>query len=155
MFVEFLRTLAESLGYVFHYGRHDYQNLFETDPDGEEIDPNVYFMLDPIKRIPVLSASTSLRTSKTRYVGKFLLISKSDLDEEYDAQTQRRSVDDGKWRKNISPKVEAALGTLLDRITCTEDQTINKWEVLDVINMLDENMDGVLIDFEITYEDKT
>jgi hypothetical protein len=149
MFVEFLRTLAAALGYTFHYGRSDFQNLFSAIA---EDDPNIYLFLDPIVRLPELSPSTGLRTGYTLIRGKMMLLSKSDLDEEYDAQTGNRPLDEGKWRKNIKPKVEAASGALLDRIACTEDQEIKKWTVMDVINMFDDNMDGVLIDFEIRWE---
>jgi hypothetical protein len=151
MFVEFLRALAESLGYIFHYGRSDFNNLFETESDD---DPNTYLFLDPVTRAPVFSQDSGLLTNYWTYTGKFLLLSKSDLDQEYDQQTGIRPESEGKWSQNIHPKVEVALKTLTKNISCSEDQQINRWLVMDVINLFDENMDGVMVEFEIRFEEK-
>lgn len=151
MFVEFLRLVAQELGYIFQYGRRDFQNLFEAIA---EDDPNVYLFLDPVTREPVLSQNTSLPTTYYIFSGNMMLLSKAALDQEYDENTGVRPSSEGKWTQNINPKVQASLGPLLNQIACIKDQRIERWVIRDVVNLFDQNMDGVVIEFRIRYEDR-
>jgi hypothetical protein len=131
--VEVLKTKTESIGWVFNYGRADFQNLVETE---SETDPKWYFFLDPISTDntnPVMPVST----------GHFMILSKSDLDQKYDGV-------DGKFTLGILPKKEYLRNDFRNLIECGGDLEITKSVTTDIINFFDDNLDGVLVAFTIT-----
>jgi hypothetical protein len=138
--VEILRARTESIGWVFDYGRRDFQNLVETD---SENDPKWYFFLDPIR------TDTSLMPTKKISTGYFMLLSKSDLDEVYDSQ-QNVNPDNGKYKKNILPKKTYLENDFKNMLECDGTIEITKAEQSDIINLFDDNFDGVLVNFTIT-----
>ncbi|SNA77383.1 hypothetical protein [Flavobacterium psychrophilum] len=137
--VEVLRTKTESIGWVFHYGRSDFQNLVETESDN---DLKWYFFLDPI------SADNS-NSSSVVSTGFFMVLSKSDLDQVYDGQ-QEVNPNDGKFRKNILPKKQYLKNEFRNLLECGGDLELTKLVMTDVINFFDDNLDGVLVHFSIT-----
>ena len=150
--VEKLREITEGvkgddnkngLGWKFYYGRRDFQNLVETE---SENDATYYFYLDPITRSPIYSKA-GLPTDETEYEGRFMLLTKSDLDQEYDAQTDERTKEKGKWLTHIKPKLEKVFGEFERKLVC-DDIEIQRMSTTDVINMFDENMDGILVNFK-------
>lgn len=91
--VEILRAKTEELGWIFDYGRRDFQNLNDAD---SENDAKWYFFLDPI-------STDNSNPSVVVSTGYYMVLSKSDLDQQYDS-TDGSDVDDGKFRKYILPK---------------------------------------------------
>lgn len=137
--VEVLRAKTESVGWIFNYGRADFQNLVETE---SENDPKWYFFLDPI-------TTDSTNPSIVVNAGHFMILSKSDLDQKYDGQTEQEK-NDGKFRKNIMPKKEYLRNDFRNLIECGGDLEITKSVTTDIINFFDDNLDGVLVAFTIT-----
>lgn len=136
--VEIFREKTESLGWVFRYGRSDFQNLNETE---SETDPKWYFFLDPI-------TTDNSNSQKQITSGHFMLLSKSDIDQNYDATTNADE-NEGKFRKNILPKKLFLQNEFRDLLECG-DLEINRSSMTDIINFFDDNLDGVLVAFTIT-----
>ena len=143
--VEQLRTITEGLGWEFHYGRRDFQNLVRT--KGAD-DQTIYFFLDPVTRAPEYSADSGFKTGATTYTGRFLIVTKSKLDEVYDKQ-KNQDVAIGKWRKHIEPKLKQHFGKLENAIICEDDLQIVSTSILDAINVFGENVDGILVNYNI------
>jgi hypothetical protein len=150
--VEKLREITEGnpdddndngLGWKFFYGRRDFQNLVETE---SENDAKYYFYLDPVTRDKLYSKA-GLPLGETEYEGRFMLLTNSDLDQEYDAQTDERTNEEGKWLTHIKPKLEKVYGDFESKLVC-EDIEIKRMQSTDVINMFDGNMDGILVNFK-------
>lgn len=137
--VEVLRDKTEGIGWIFNYGRSDFQNLTATD---DENDPKWYFFLDPI-------TTDNTDASKIINTGYFMILSKSDMDQVYDNQDEVEP-NDGKFRKNILPKKQYLAKEFRNLLECGGDIEITKSIVTDVINFFDDNLDGVLVNFTIT-----
>jgi hypothetical protein len=136
--VEKLRGIVEALNWAFYYGRRDFQNLVTTE---SENDPKWYFFLDPI-------STDDSNKNVLLHNGYFMILSKSDLDQNYDTQ-QEINADDGKWRIHILPKRQFLSNEFRNLLECKGDVEVVKSNVTDVINFFDENMDGVLVNFSI------
>lgn len=136
--VEKLRTIAETNEWIFNYGRRDFHNLVETN---SEDDPQWHFFLDPVKT----DDSDPLILSHS---GHYMILSKSDMDEVYDDQKEQDK-EDGKWLKYISPKKEYNKNELRKAIQCPGDLEIVSSSVSEVINLFDENLDGIIVNFTI------
>lgn len=137
--VEVLRTKTESIGWVIHYGRSDFQNLIESESDN---DSKWYFFLDPI---------TTDNTNPSVVVnnGNYMILSKSDLDQVYDNQHEVNP-NQGKFRLNILPKKQYIKNEFRNLLECSRDLEVTKSVTTDIINFFDDNLDGVLVNFTIT-----
>jgi hypothetical protein len=125
----FFKDSAESNGWVYEYGRTDYQNLFDTFSSAA----TVHLFVDPITTDSTFS-DTGFET-KT-YSGKFMMLRSSDVDETYE----------DKYTDYIKPLIDGALQTLKDEIICAE-YDINKFATTEIINLFDFNLDGVLVNY--------
>ncbi|MCG2611514.1 hypothetical protein LZZ90_08335 [Flavobacterium sp. SM15] len=129
---DFFKNIAETNGWVFEYGRKDYQNLYNEDVSGGTI----HLFVDPI----VIDSSFSNTGNETKsYSGRFMMILSSDVDEMYD----------DKFNDYIKPLFNGALQTIKDTLVC-DDYDINKFQTLEVINLLDFNLDGVLVNYSLS-----
>lgn len=145
--VEILRDTTASLSWEFHYGRRDFNNLVTA---SSENDLKWFFFLDPISRDGIRAAGNL--TGEYVNEGYFMILSKSDLDEVYDSQLGVNP-DNGKYRMYIKPKLEKLYKEFEDKLNCIGNLEIKKMRVSDVINLYDENMDGILVQFAInTFE---
>ncbi len=139
--VNIWRTQVESMSWKFSYGNTANRNLLST---GFETD-KLYFLLDTITRDKDFGEFGG--TGDVEFSGNFMLAKKSDLDNVYDNQ---KEVDytDGKYEKNIRPIIETDLVTFEDYVNCS-DYEITEWSFIDAINVLDENLDGVIVTFTV------
>jgi hypothetical protein len=92
-------------------------------------------MLDPLTRVKNKSEYGGL--IDTTFNSSFMLIKMSDLDEVYP----------NKYEKNIKPLL-LLLESFEDLVDCSDYQIIN-WSVIDAIDVLDGNMDGVIVTFSL------
>ena len=136
--VEKFRQIAETFGWVFIYGRKDFQNLVEADDDNDE---KWYFFLDPV-------TTDNSKKEEPTHDGYFMILSKSELDEEYDGENEDE-INEGKWRKNIQPKRLFFDEKFRGEIECAGDFEFIKSRITDVINFFDDNMDGILCNYII------
>lgn len=139
-FVGVLETHAEGLGWIFSYGNKANLNLLASD----SVSGRKYLLLDPISRNKAKTAQGG--DGGVTFSGTFLLLVKSDLDNVYhDQKGQAQS--EGRYEKNIKPLL-TELESLEDLIDCSEYE-ITSWQILDAINALDVNLDGVIVTFTV------
>ena len=129
--VGIFESYSDSLGWQFTYGNAANNNLLQTDLETN----NIYFMLDPLTRVKNKSEYGGL--IDTTFSSSFMLIKMSDLDEVYP----------NKYEKNIKPLL-LLLESFEDLVDCSDYQIIN-WSVIDAIDVLDGNMDGVIVTFSL------
>jgi hypothetical protein len=127
----FLKTLADDNLWFYEYSRTDYQNLY----DGMEQD-KVHLFVDPITTDSTFSDSGF--ETKT-YSGKLMLLVSSDVDETYS----------DKYVDYIQPLMNDSLQMIKDTLLCS-DFIINKFQTVEVINLFDVNLDGLLINYNIS-----
>jgi hypothetical protein len=127
---EFLKAIAEANDWVFEYARTDFQNLADIEYD------KVHLFVDPISTESKFSDSGS---ETLTYSGKFMLLLSSDVDEEYQ----------DKYEQHIKPLFAGAGALLKDAFACSDYQ-LNLYKSLEVINLFDQNFDGLLITYSIT-----
>ncbi len=137
--VNIWRTQVESLDWYFSYGNVANRNLLSNGLESDKL----YFLLDTITRDKDFGEFGG--TGDVEFSGNFMLAKKSDFDNVYDNQ---KEVDytDGKYEKNIRSIIETDLVLFEDYVNCS-DYEITAWSILDEINALDENLDGVIVTF--------
>ncbi len=143
--VEHFRQIAKGLGWRFVYGRRDYMNL--TEVEGSELGTKFLF-LDPVRYRPKYGESGGMVCGE--YTGKFMVLQRSELSEEYDNEDEQVS---GKWQLYIRPIQEAISKDLYRKLVCGQGLEVS-WSMVDVVNVFSENMDGVIVDFRITDHDQ-
>lgn len=126
-----LKDIATNNNWFFEYSRSDYQNLY----DGMEI-KKVHLFVDPIT---THSTFNTMGTETKTYTGKFMLLVSSDIDEDY----QR------KYLKHIKPMLDIQYQKILDSLRCEQMIEIEQISAIDIINLFDVNLDGVLINYKI------
>lgn len=131
---DFLKDIATANNWKFEYSRSDYQNLY----DGMEIS-KIHLFVDPIT-IDSQFSDTGHET-KT-YTGKFMLLVSSDIDEDYLI----------KYVDHIKPLITDSTQIIKDSLLCS-DYEINKFQTVEVINLFDVNLDGILVNYSITIID--
>ena len=128
---EFLQHIATDNDFVFEYSRTDYQNLY----DGMEYN-KIHLFVDPIT---IDSKFSDTGFEIKTFSGKLMILVSSDVDESYS----------DKYNNHIKPLVDSALELLKDSLLCSEFN-INKFQSVEVINLFDVNLDGVLVNYNIT-----
>lgn len=135
--VEVFKNVAIENKWHFDYGRSDFHNLNKISAVAE------YFLfLDPIEENVVFSEYTApvMRV----FSGRFMLLMQSDFDRLYHSQ-QATDEAEGKYHLYIKKCKENAM--LIAEALCGKYQ-IKQWKMLEVINLFDENFDGVLVNFQ-------
>ena len=138
--VEVLEQQATTLGWTFSYGNKANQNLMESDLVADRI----YLLLDPVRRLRAFSEFGGTGTST--FTGSFLLLVKSTIDQEY---YEGQGTEAGKYKENIKPLLQTEIPKLEDVLNCDAYQ-INEWSIVDVVDILDFNADGIIVTFNIS-----
>lgn len=139
--VDIFRGYAEGLGWLFSYGNSANRNLIVSNLIVEQ----KYFLLDTITRSK--SNSEFGGTGEITFSGSFMLVVKSDLDNVYDNQKQQDRIK-GKYTKNIKPLLETDLVLFENLVNCSQYE-ITSWSIVDAVNALDLNTDGVVVTFTV------
>lgn len=139
MIVKVLEQIAQIKDWHFEYGRKDYNNLYD-EKDNKEFK----LFLDPIQINIVYSDMGNIE--KTKYIGFFMLLTKSDFDRIYHSQKQGNP-QEGKYEKYIKRCTDESLSIVND-LTCL-GLNIMQWNITEVINEFDTNLDGVIVNFII------
>ena len=124
-------------------------------------------ILDPVKRDREFSSYGGLKSQS--FSGQFLLVVKSTIDAVYHNQTEEQvfarrielnngeihsnscanfSLIEGKYTKNIQPLLNNDITRLEDLLNCSQYNVTN-WQIIDVIDALDVNTDGILVTFTV------
>ena len=130
-----LKQVAIDNSWVFTYARRDHSNLFnEVEQVGV---PHIF--LDPV--VIDNNFGDYNEVESTTYSGTFLLVVSSDIDEvDYDTR----------YQTYIKPLLETAMGVIKADLVCTNPVTYNTWRTQEIINVFDYNLDGILVNFNIT-----
>ncbi len=131
---DFLKNIAEENDWSFEYARTDYQNLYD-DIETER----TYLFVDPITTD---SKFSSAGNETLTYSGKLFLLLSSDVDEEYS----------NKYVQYIKPLFEDARNLIIGAFACSQYE-VNIFKTTEVINLFDQNLDGLLINYSVTYVD--
>jgi hypothetical protein len=127
---DLLKSLAQDNDWFFEYSRTDYQNLY----DGMEKD-KIHLFVDPI----IIDSKFSDSGNETKtYSGKIMLLISSDVGSDYTTKYNA-----------IQPLMDGALQFLKAAFICSE-YTFNKFQTIEVINLFDVNLDGLLITYNVT-----
>lgn len=140
---DIFKEWVELKGWVFSYGNSANRNLLESN----EIENTIYLLLDSVKETE--GSSLYGGDVATTYSSNFILGIKSDFDNVYDGQNYTE-IENSRYVKNIQP-LKDALKEFKDIIDCSELKRTN-WEVIEVINQFDINLDGLLVTFTLTHE---
>jgi hypothetical protein len=131
---EFLEAIAVANNWPFEYGRSDFHNLFD---EIEQVGVNHLF-LDPVEINTLRNDSGSVEV--IIYTGRFMLLKSSDIDEvDYNYR----------YENYIKPIIENDLPIIEDSLICDNEATLSEWKVIEVVNLFDYNLDGVLITFKV------
>lgn len=164
---EIIERIAVENDVYFSYGNKANQNLLRSDL----IEGRVYLLLDPVREDRSEFFTQYGGAGQISYSGNFLVVQKSDYDLTYYNQTEEERFRNGtlslnggfmvqnyckdfdivlgKYEKYIKPIKEGFVLTLESAIRCS-DYEVNSWEVIEVIDELDVNADGVLITFNVS-----
>ena len=134
---EILKALAKSNGWIFEYGRTDFQNL----SDASEKKNVSHVFLDPVEIIK--NRNDSQVVESITYSNSFMILYSSDIDEiSYEER----------YQKYIKPIVLTEIGIVENELICEKKATIEQWKIVEVINMFDYNLDGILVTYIITID---
>lgn len=133
-----IKEVAESFGWGWSHGRKDFHNL--ADVDGS--DGKWHLFLDPVPY------DANEDNTIIIYEGYFMLLSVSDIDQNYNGQKDTLP-EDGKWEQNIAPKKIFLNNEFKSKLLCLGEFEIPKFKMFEIINFFDNNMDGVLVNFII------
>lgn len=139
--IDWIEQAVETLGWVFSYGNKANQNLLMSDM----VDDRKYFLLDPVRTTEGVSEMGG--DGEQTFSGSFMLLVKSDLDNVYHNQSELQDKNDGKYNKNIKP-LKTELKAFKDVVDCS-DYTRESWEIVDIVDALDINADGLLVTFTL------
>ena len=161
--VEVFENYANSYGWRFSYGNKYNQNLLQSDLTIGKI----YMILDPVTRVRAHSQFGGI--GEQTFTGSFLLVVKSTIDQVYHNQTNEddfynRAIGDGgtiienpclettvvlgKYIENIKPLLKNEITKLENDLDCS-DFEITNWRIIDVVNAMDINVDGILVTFGV------
>lgn len=139
-FVGVLETYATGLGWYFSYGNAANRNLLASDT----VAGRIYCLLDPVTRS--IASSDNGGIGEITYSGSFMLVVKSNLDNNYHNQKGQDKAT-GKYESNILPLL-TSLNSLKGLIDCSDYQVLS-WSIVDVINAMDANTDGIIITYSV------
>lgn len=131
---DFLKNIAEENDWQFEYARQDYLNLYNDVESGK-----VYMMVEPITSD---SSFSDAGNETLTYSGKLFLVMSSDVDEEYS----------DKYEQYIKPLFSNVRNLLIGAFACS-NYDLKVFKTTEVINLFDQNLDGLLINYSATQID--
>ena len=162
--VEVFEKHASSYNWQFSYGNKYNQNLLQSDLAIGRI----YMILDPVVRLRSFSQYGG--SGNQTFTGSFLLVVKSTIDQVYHNQTNEDTFHNrvisqggtiienacatdsdyvaGKYIENIKPLLNTEIVKLEDDLNCSKYEITN-WSIIDVVNALDANTDGILVTYGV------
>ena len=135
---KFLKEVAQELGLDFHYARRDFANLYRAEKI-EDLN-KVQLFLDPV--ITETSFDEYGNPISELNTGHFMLLKHSDFQED---DYEQRYLD------YIKPLLVEVQKDILKEVGCSK-MGINFWQSVEIINALDENLDGLIINYQIVKE---
>lgn len=141
MLKEIIETYSEENNLVFIYGDKATQNLLGCI---QTLNGKTGLFLEPIQRDYKFSEYGG--TESETFKGHLVLIVKSNLDGG-SPEIGGQDYYDEKYNNHIKPLLSIAQ-SLASSITCEELEVL-EWSIIEVVNLFDENTDGISIRFTI------
>jgi hypothetical protein len=130
---DLLKTIATANSYEFMYARSDFQNLLDSIPTGQ-----THLILDPVETTENFTEYNQVDSK--RYAGTFMVVISSDID--------KKSYED-RYTEDIQPLLSGAIEVIKEALKCTGTILIESWRTVEVINMLDYNVDGIAVTYQV------
>lgn len=130
---EILQEIATNNSMGFLYARKDFANLYN------EVESNqTQIILDPVQITESFGEYNQVESKE--YQGTFMVLVSSDIDEkDYDYR----------YQTYIKPILEESMNTIKNSIKCSGVLSITVWRTIEIINILDYNMDGIVINYNV------
>ena len=138
--VRILNSLALQNNLEYHYGKKAALNLL----DGT-VEPGRIFLLHEFTNRKSEYNASGTQIIAANYDGKFFLVRHADRDRHYFAEAGAPEV--SKYAVGIEPLL-AVFNTLGNSLACTGAE-VAQWDNIDVTDVLDANMDGLLCTYKI------
>lgn len=135
---EFMKEVASEEGLDFHYARRDFANLYHSE---DEVDlSKTQLFLDPVS----IETNYDVYGNKESelYTGHFMLLKHSSFQED---DYEKR------YLEKIRPILTMAEEAIISEVGC-RGLRITFWQSVEVINVMDENLDGLIINYQIINE---
>tara|TARA_R110000822_G_scaffold80896_1_gene192528 strand:+ start:208 stop:624 length:417 start_codon:yes stop_codon:yes gene_type:complete len=135
---EILKAIAaeQANQFGFTYARRDFAGLYDEVPTGQ-----VQIFLDPVA---ISESFGDYNVVETRqFTGSFMMLISSDVEK---GDYNQRYIDE------IKPILDTALGTIKTSLKCNNFVSIDVWRTVEVINVFDYNMDGIVVTYQITQD---
>ena len=138
--VRILERICAGNAITYHYGKKAVLNLLDGSAEADKI----YFLHEYTNRRSEYNSSGTKITA-TNHEGKFFLVKHSDYSQQYFSDEE--NAEPSKYVTNIEPllRVFTDIGNSL---ACTE-AAISQWDNIDVTDVLDANMDGLLCTYRV------
>lgn len=130
---EILQEIATNNSMGFLYARKDFANLYN------EVESNqTQIILDPVQITESFGEYNQVESKE--YQGTFMVLVSSDIDEkDYDYR----------YQTYIKPILEESMNTIKNSIKCSGVLSITVWRTIEIINILDYNMDGIVVAYTV------
>lgn len=138
--VRILEDIATAKGITYHYGKKAALNLLQGTTDA-----GIIYLLHEFTNRKSEYNQTGTMITATNYEGKFFLVKQSDRDMPY--FDEKNNQEQSKFTVNIEPLLSQfkAIGNTL---ACAGAEVL-QWDNIDVTDVLDANMDGLLCTYKI------
>ncbi|WP_067151027.1 hypothetical protein [Pseudotamlana agarivorans] len=130
---EIFKNISIVNDWIFQYARQDFQNLYDSD----EL-TKVHLLVDPIKILTNFDDYGGAES--TDYSGSFMLVKSSDIDEDYDTH----------YQNYIKPIINDSTDIIKNYVKCETNFTLVSWSTIEIINALDYNFSGVIVNYTIS-----
>lgn len=135
---EILEQFATAQNWPFEYGREDYLNLFKK-PEQIEVS---HLFVEPITIEK--NRNDSQQVESISYSGMFMLL--------YSSKFDKASYND-RYNDYIKPIINTQIEDLEQHLICEHEASLDQWKITEVINILDYNLDGVIVDYKVTIDE--
>ena len=142
-FVRILQDYATAKGWIYSYGRKSNLNLLSSSTALEN--DKVYLLHEPSPRKPEQNATGS-GVKSYLFSGYFFLMVKSEKDMPYFTEMHNPE-ERSKYVLYIEPLL-AEWQILTNLLMCQGLEVLN-FEASDVIDLVDENRDGILVNYQV------
>jgi len=137
-FVRIIEGVCDDLGYQFHYGNKSHLNLI--DQNGA-LEPNkIHLLLFPVTR-----GKFDENESKRNVTGNFFFVMPDEFAQDYFNNTDSNETND-KFTTKIEPLI-TALDTLQNSLDFCSNITLNQFQSVEVVDILDANLSGFWVTF--------
>lgn len=144
--VRVLQDIAESRGMIYHYGQQSAINIIDVESeDNIPLEGSKVYMLHEFTNRKTDINTTGTGIKGYTYEGKFFLVKHSDYDQPY--FDERGTAETSKYTSNIEPLLDA-FASIAKNILCGPYELL-QWDNIDVTDVLDANMDGLLCSYRI------